>query len=127
MSYLKILGFAVISLTAVMLFRRMKDEYAVFISLLSGIALTLTAISILGPVILEITDFCDGKHIAPYVPVILKSAGIAIITTVGTDLCRDAGEQSLGNKLELCGKALILSLSLPLIKNVLDNCLSLLG
>lgn len=127
MSYLKILGFAVISLTAIMLFRRMKDEYAVFISLLSGIALTLTAISILGPVILEITDFCDTKKVAPYIPVILKSAGIAIITTVGTDLCRDAGEQSLGNKLELCGKALILSLSLPLIKNVLDNCFALLG
>lgn len=127
MSYIKILGFAVISLTAVMLFRRMKEEYAVFISLFSGIALTLAAISILSPVISEITSFCNSKHITDYVPVILKSSGIAIITTVGTDLCRDAGEASLGNKLELCGKALILSLSLPLIKSVLDNCLALLG
>ena len=127
MSYIKILGFAVISLTAVMLFRRMKEEYAVFISLFAGIALTITAISILSPVISEITNFCDSEHITPYVPVILKSAGVAIITTVGVDLCRDAGEQALGNKLELCGKALILSLSLPLVKTVLDNCLALLG
>ena len=127
MSYIKILGFAVISLTAVIIFRRMKEEYAVFISLFAGIALTLTAISILSPVILEITNFCNSEHITPYIPVILKSAGVAIITTVGVDLCRDAGEQALGNKLELCGKALILSLSLPLVKTVLDNCLALLG
>ncbi len=127
MSYIKILGFAVISLTAVMLFRRMKEEYAVFISLFSGIALTISAISILSPVISEITSFCDSQHIKPYVPVVLKSAGVAIITTVGTDLCRDAGEQALGSKLELCGKALILSLALPLVKNVFDNCLALLG
>ena len=127
MSYLKIIGFAITALTATILFKRMKEEYALFISLVTSISLTLTAFMILEPVITYIGSIGETVQAENHAALIMKSAGIAVITGIASDLCKDSGETSLGNRLELCGKALILSLSLPLIKNVFDNCLALLG
>lgn len=126
MEYLKIMGFAITGLVAVVLLKRVKEEYALFVSLLTGLALTLTAISLLEPVLEYIGVFADMPQTKSYASIIFKSAGIAIITTVASDLCKDCGESALGNKLELCGKALIVSMALPLIKTVFDSCLSLL-
>jgi len=126
MSFIKIIGFAFLALSASMLFKRVKEEYSVFISVFAGISLTLTAFSILQPV----TEYARSVSIpgsSGISVLIIKSAGVAIITTIASDICKDCGEASLGGKLELCGKALIMTLALPLIKNIFDGCLTLLG
>ena len=127
MSYFKITGFALLSLTAIVLLRRMKEEYAMFVSLVAGVFLTLTALSLLEPVLSYAANLGKASDAGIFIPLILKSSGVAVISATASDLCKDSGESALGNKLELCGKALILSLALPLIKNVFDSCLLLLG
>ena len=49
-----------------------------------------------------------------------KAAGICAIVTVSASLCRDMGEEKIASGLELCGKGALLTLSLPLLKQVLD-------
>ena len=94
--------------------------------MITSISLTLIAFSILEPVVLYIGSIGEMPQAGMYTALIIKSAGIAIITGIASDLCKDSGEASLGNRLEFCGKALILSLCLPLIKKVFDNCIALL-
>ena len=127
MSYFKIIGFTLTALVAIILFRRLKDEYALFLSLLVGISLTVTAFSVIKPFFEYVKSFGNIPYVSLYTGITVKACGIAIITTVACDLCRDSGEASLANRLEFCGKALILSLALPLIKNVFDSCVKLLG
>lgn len=127
MSYYKILGFAMVSLTAIFILKRVKEEYAVLLSVLSGVILTGFGLSLLSPVIeftLKTIDSHQNKELSL---LLIKASGIAIITNVGSDLCKDCGEGSLGGRLELCGKALILSMALPLIESIFQYCTALLN
>jgi stage III sporulation protein AD len=55
-----------------------------------------------------------------YLPYLMKSMGISLLSTTAADLCRDSGESSIANKLELLGKCEIVLLSLPLLKELLS-------
>lgn len=123
MSYYKIIGFAVLGVFAVTVMRKMKDEYAVFISLFCGTALTASAIGILKPVLEYFSSLGSGA----YTSYIFKSTGVAVITAVSAGLCRDFGEGSLASRLEACGKAVILTMCLPLLKGIFKSVLDLIG
>ncbi|MCD7777688.1 MAG: stage III sporulation protein AD [Clostridiales bacterium] len=55
-----------------------------------------------------------------YVKLILKVIAVAYISSFGGKLCRDFGESSIGDKIELGGKIIILVVSLPVITGLLD-------
>ena len=47
-----------------------------------------------------------------------KVLGIALITQVISDLCRDSGESALAGQTEVAAKIIIVSLILPLLQTV---------
>ena len=55
-----------------------------------------------------------------YVSIMLKSLFIAGITRFASELCRDCGENGIASKIEVFGKLGIVSLSLPLLRTILD-------
>ncbi|MCD8090676.1 MAG: stage III sporulation protein AD [Clostridiales bacterium] len=55
-----------------------------------------------------------------YVKLVLKIVAVAYISSFGAKLCRDFGESSVGDKIELGGKIIILIVSLPVITGLLD-------
>ena len=63
------------------------------------------------------------KYVSGYLPFILKSAGIGFISQTTADICRDSGEASAGNKIATAGKLGILTVCLPLIKQLLDTAI----
>lgn len=60
------------------------------------------------------TDF-SGSYAAP----ILKCVGIGMVSRLGSDLCKDAGQSAAGSTLETCGAVCALYVSLPLLKALL--------
>ena len=50
----------------------------------------------------------------------MKTAGIAIVTRLAADFCKDAKEGGLASAVELGGTALALGAALPLMTAVLD-------
>ena len=61
-----------------------------------------------------------------YAAVVLKAVGIAYLTSIGSELCRDAGESAIGAAVELAGKVFILLLAVPIIAAILDALATLL-
>lgn len=61
-----------------------------------------------------------------YLDVILRAIGIAYITSIGSHIAKDAGEQAVGNMIELAGKILILTVGLPVFSNILLTLLRIL-
>lgn len=61
-----------------------------------------------------------------YVALILKAVGIAYVTAIGAELCRDAGEGAIGAVVELAGKVFILLLAVPVISAILNVLVTLL-
>ena len=52
---------------------------------------------------------------------------VAYVTDFTAQLCRDAGEATIGSKVELAGKVIIFCLAMPVLKAVLELIGSLLG
>lgn len=67
-----------------------------------------------------------GGLSAQVVEPVMKTAGIAIVTRLAADFCKDAQEGGLASAVELAGTALALSATLPLMSAVLDVLTQLL-
>lgn len=57
---------------------------------------------------------------------VMKTAGIAIVSRLAADFCKDAQEGGLASAVELAGTALALAAALPLMSAVLDALTQLL-
>ena len=55
-----------------------------------------------------------------YLPPMLKALGIGAVCSVTSDICRENGENTLGNAVEFFGKGEIVILALPFIKELLE-------
>lgn len=59
--------------------------------------------------------------------VLLRAAGIGLTAEVIGMICMDAGNASLGKTVQLLGSAVILCMSLPIVRTMLDLIRKLLG
>ncbi len=76
-----------------------------------------------------ISIFEDSGIPTDYYKSVIKVIGIAYFTEIVSALCRDAGENAIGTKLELAGKVAALSLTIPTITQlmtVIKEALSLI-
>ena len=92
MNIVEICGIAVIGLTAVIVLRGTRPEYAVMAGVLTGLILLAASIWELSSVIETIQDMTDKTGFSLYSTVILKSLGIGILAQTTADICRDNGE-----------------------------------
>ena len=58
---------------------------------------------------------------------VLKTVGIAILTHISAEVCRDAKESGIAAFVETAGAAVALCVALPLLRAVLDMLLELMG
>lgn len=61
-----------------------------------------------------------------YLGVLLKIVVVSYVAEFVAGLCRDAGESALAAKVELAAKVVIMTLSVPIIVNILDSVVNLL-
>ena len=57
---------------------------------------------------------------------LVKITGISILTEFAVSICKDMGESSIASKVDLGGKLLVISLSIPVISATLNGLLELL-
>ena len=67
-------------------------------------------------------DKSGGNLIRP----LYKTLGIALVTRIGGDLCRDAGESALASALDAAGSVCALLVALPLLTDVMNILLALM-
>ncbi len=56
---------------------------------------------------------------------VMKMIGMTYLTEFAVSVCRDAGEEGLADKVAMCGKALLFSLTLPLLSEIASLAVSL--
>ena len=61
-----------------------------------------------------------------YLKSVLKITGIAYLVQFASNICRDAGESALSAKVELAGRAMIVTLSVPVLLEILEMLKGLL-
>ena len=129
MEWARIGGVATVGLTALLILRAYKPEWASFLRMaVTVVALGLT-VALASTVLTYITDLASatGALEGEGWSLLLKAMGVAFLTETAASVCRDSGETGLATWVETAGKLEILLLSFPLIRTVMDTVTALLG
>ncbi len=117
----KIIGVGIIALIIIVIIKQYKPEFAIYVSLISGIIIIFLVFNKLAGILnlLTVLSKKTGMN-ATYLSIILKITGIAILTEFGVSICKDAGEAAIASKIEFGGKIIIMSISIPIISALLE-------
>lgn len=122
---------AVIGITGVLLalqIRHTKPEYAVYLSVATGVFLLLLAAHRLEVVVESVRLIQSSISIqSSYIQVLLKIIGITYISEFAADICRDAGYSAIAGQIGIFAKLSILAVSMPIVTALLDTIHSFLG
>lgn len=62
----------------------------------------------------------DKPNTLEYVTVLIKCAGIGLVCSFTSELCRNSGEEAIASGVEFFGKTEIIILCLPVIKALIE-------
>ena len=129
MGWVKIGGIALTGLSALLILRAYKPEWAVFLRMAVTVVSLGLVLSLAGTVMASVTDLtaATGALDGESWTILLKALGLAFLTETAASVCRDSGETGLAAWVETAGKLEILLLSFPLIRTVMDTVAALLG
>lgn len=127
MEIIKIIGIGIIALIIIIILKQYKPEFAIYISIIAGIAILLLALSEISTVINLLKDIASRANInSEFLGIILKITGIAILTEFAVSICQDSGESAIANKIDIGGKIMIITMSIPIILTLLETILKVL-
>lgn len=128
MLLVKIIFMAVITLITGITLSKFNSEFKVYITVVFGIVVIFLLFSELRVYVEEIVDLFVRYDIkTEYFGTILKIVGIAYICDFISLLCKDLDYESVGKKVEIAGKLIILIYSFDIIKVFLDQILVLVN
>ena len=116
---IKYCGVALCALAACIVLKGQKSEFASIVALAAALLLFGAAAVEFYPTLTELRELIEGTSFEGYLSTLIKALGITLAVQFSAELCRDAGESSIAAKLELVGKAEIILLALPLIRELL--------
>ena len=124
---IKIIGIGLIALILIIIIKQYRPEFALYISLISGALILYFALDEIKNVINLLKQICEKSGVnSKFLSILIKMTGIAFLSEFAISICKDAGEGALASKVELGSKAIIISMSVPIIYNLLDVILKIL-
>ena len=122
MNITQIIAFGLVSTFIIVLLKQYKSEYAIYASVIAGATLLLFAISKVGAVVALLDNLVDTVGInKEFFKILLKITGIAYLVEFASNMCKDAGESAISSKIELAGKILIVTMSIPIISTLIET------
>ena len=126
MEIIKIIGIAFIALIIIIMLKQYRPEYAVFISILTGVLILFLVMDKLTGIINLIQSIQDKYSInTQFIAILIKITGIAFLSEFAVSICKDSGEAAIASKIELGSKIIIISMSIPIISNLLEIILKI--
>lgn len=127
MDIIKIIGIGFISLIMIIIIKQYKPEFTIYISIIAGILIIALSLDKLTGIINILTTLSNKTGInSQYLGILLKITGIAILTEFAVSICNDAGESAIATKIDLGGKIIIISISIPIIVALLELIVKIL-
>ncbi len=127
MDIIKIIGIGLIALIIIVILKQYKPEFAMYVSLGAGILIfAIIATKISG--IIEVLRSLASKSTINngFLVLLIKITGIAILTEFAVSVCKDSGESAIASKVDLGGKVIIMSMSIPIMSSLLETIIKIL-
>lgn len=119
-SIFTIAGIGIVSTAFVIILKQYRPEFAFSAALAAGIILLFFSVSCFTEIIKTINDFIDISNAGKEkYEILIKCLGICMVTKIASETCKDCGENSIASKIDLAGKAVVLTFSMPLFQEVI--------
>ncbi len=126
MEIVKIIGIGFLTLIITIVLKEYRKEYAVLAIVIGGSIILFLSLDILKNIISFIENLSKNSYYENFISLLLKITGISILTEYAISICKDSGETAIANKIDLGGKLIVISLSIPVISTALEKLTSLL-
>lgn len=114
-----IIGISAVALIFGLFLRQHNKSVSLILIIFACIAVFLESVSYLTDIIDTLIGMVSGlEETSAYLKIMFKVLGIALITQIISDLCRDCGESALAGQTEVAAKIFIVALILPLLQAV---------
>ncbi len=123
----KIIAIGLITCLATMIVRPIRSDFAVIIAIVGGLIILFMVVNYLSSVFETFRNIIGitGLNSSLYT-LLLKIIGVGYLVEFTAGICSDTGNSSLGDKVLLGGKIIILVMALPIITNILHIVMELL-
>lgn len=126
MDIFQISGIAIVTVALALTLSDRKD-IALLIVLGGGVVILLQVIPWAAQIIQTIQNISQLAGIdSGYIDIVMKATGIAIVVTICSAVCKDAGQTGIAAKVEIAGRITILTVSLPVIGELFNIILSVI-
>lgn len=127
MEIVKVIGVGLTALILIIILKQYKPEFAIYASLIAGAIILFMVMGKLTGVINMLTNLTNKIGVgSSFLKILLKITGIAILTEFAVSICKDSGENAIASKIDLGGKIIIISISIPIITALLELIINIL-
>ena len=127
MDIIKIIGVAFIAVIIIVILKQYRPEFAVYASIIAGVLILTLASGTLSGIIDMINSISSKTNInSEFLVILIKITGIAILTEFAVSICKDSGESAIASKVDIGGKIIIISMSIPIINALIDTVVKIL-
>ena len=126
MEILQIVGIGLVATVLSLTIKKQVPEISLMVGIVASIVIYLLVLPQLASVFQVVNILASSSNIGTmYIDIILKIIGIAYIAEFGSQICIDAGENSIASKIEISGKILIMVVSMPIMMALIELILNI--
>lgn len=123
----KIIGVGLTALIIIIILKQYKPEFTVYVSITAGVIILFMLMDKLNAILGLLTSITNKTGTGTtFLKILLKITGIAILTEFAVSICKDLGETAIASKIDLGGKIIIISISIPIITALLELIINIL-
>lgn len=120
MEILKITGLAVTGVLLSALVKSQNKDISIYIILATSIIIIISILNRVTEIFAYIENIYDQiSYGREFFPVIIKVLAVAYITDFTSQICKDAGENTISSKVELAGKVMIFYIAMPILTAII--------
>jgi len=124
---IRVMAIAVVGSVIGLVLKKNSPEMSMLLTISVAIFALYLAFEVIGSVVGFIRSLSETAGISPAVlGIVLKTIGIAIVTKLTSDICRDAGQSGVAAGVDFAGTITAIYISLPLLESVMSMINSLI-
>ena len=127
MDIIKIIGIGLISLIIIIIVKQYRPEFVIYVSIIAGAIILMLIMDKVSSIINLLTALSNKTVVNnEFLTLLIKITGIAFLMEFSVSLCKDSGETAIANKIDIGGKVIIISMSIPIIASLLETIIKIL-
>ena len=124
---LKIIAVGLITCVATLIVKPIRSDFSIIIAIVGGLIILFMVINYLSTVLDSLKNIINFTGLnSDLYTLLLKIIGVGYLVEFTASICSDTGNSSLGDKILLGGKIIIMVMAMPIILSILDIIMELL-